>query len=396
MSGGVDSSVAALLLKEQGYEVIGATMHLASNNSCGAAKPVRRFSGCCGSSDFHDAWIVAQSLNIPHYSFNFSGVFQKQVIAYFLSSYLAGETPNPCIACNEHLKFGRLLAQAQALGADFLATGHYARIEKIVSTPPSPVHRMGEGKDEGTVNRPHPSPLPLTSRAREYEYHLMRAVDLSKDQSYVLYRLGQAQLSHLLFPLGGFTKIQTREIARRYNLMNSEKPDSQEICFIPGNDYREFIRKNASEEYQRPGPILHKDGRVLGRHEGLSFYTIGQREGLGISIGRPLYVTGLDTQTNTLIVGEKEDVFSNTMLVRGVSWVPGHAPELPLKTKVKIRYKHKEAAAILQRSNDKLLTVVFDEPQSAITPGQAAVFYDGDVVLGGGVIQRRMKSSNEN
>jgi tRNA-specific 2-thiouridylase len=346
MSGGVDSSVTAALLKEQGYEVFGVTMRLANWQETEG----RKFGGCCGSKDFYDARSVAQTLGIPHYSFDYVEKFRGSVIGYFKDSYMKGETPNPCIACNQHVKFDYLLEQAVALGADFLATGHYARI-----------HR------------------------KHQEFELLRAIDSTKDQSYVLYGLGQHALSRLMFPLGELTKTEVRDIARRAGLRTADKPDSYEICFVPNEDYRQFISEEVPAEARPAGPIRHVDGRVLGQHKGLPFYTIGQREGLGVAVGSPLYVSGIDTATNTLVVGGKENVLSKTFLVREVSWVAGKAPHLPTSASVKIRSKHADAPAVL-RAHSSGIEVEFDAAQSAITPGQAAVFYQGDVVLGGGII----------
>lgn len=347
MSGGVDSSVAAALLKEQGYDVVGITLKTRDWNDTQG----RRFGGCCGSSDFFDARSVAQVLDIPHYSFDYVENFRQSVVAYFKQSYLAGETPNPCIACNQHVKFDRLLQQAQAMGADFLATGHYARI----------------AEENG-------------------RYQLRKAADPAKDQSYVLYHLRQAQLARLLFPVGSYAKPQIREMARRYGLRTADKPDSQEICFVPNNNYREFLEEEIPAAQRPAGPIRHKDGRILGRHQGLPFYTIGQREGLGVAVGRPLYVVDIEKQSNTLVVGNQSDVLASGMIIREVSWVGGGPPRMPCRVRLKIRYKHAEAPATLSASSGGTLAAVFDDPQSAVTPGQAAVFYEEDVVLGGGVI----------
>jgi tRNA-specific 2-thiouridylase len=353
MSGGVDSSVAAALLKEQGYEVIGITLKTRNWDDTEG----RKFGGCCGSSDFYDARSVAQALDIPHYNFDYVDTFRQKVIGYFKDSYMAGETPNPCIACNQHVKFDRLLQQAHAFGADFLATGHYARIEH-------------------------------GSSAR-----LKKAVDGKKDQSYVLYHLGQEELSKLLFPVGDFAKPEIREIARKYGLITAEKPDSQEICFVPNNDYRQFVADEIPAEQRPAGVIRHKNGKVLGQHQGLPFYTIGQRSGLGLAVGRPLYVVDIQKDTNTVVVGEKEDVYAKALEIREVSWVSGEAPKMPAKVSVKIRYKHTEASAQLEASSPSRVVATFEVPQSAITPGQAAVFYNGDVVLGGGVIDHVVRES---
>ena len=357
MSGGVDSSVAAALLKEQGYDVYGITMKLANWESTEG----RTFGGCCGSKDFYDARSVAQTLGIPHYSFDYVDHFKTNVIDYFKQSYMKAETPNPCIACNQHVKFDRLLSQAMALGADYLATGHYARIaKKGVRT-----QELGVSGDV---------------------YTLKRAVDASKDQSYVLYHLGQDELSHLMFPLGDYSKTEIREMARKYNLRTADKPDSQEICFVPNLDYKQFIEEQVPAAERPTGPIRHVNGKVLGQHRGLPFYTIGQREGLGIAVGRPLYVVSLEKESNTVVVGEKEDVLAPSAVIREISWVTGHPPLNLSELDLKIRYKHTGASADLELLSDGNVKAHLRTPQSAITPGQAAVFYDGDHVLGGGVI----------
>ncbi len=380
MSGGVDSSVAAALLKEEGYEVTGVTLKTRNwDDSEG-----KKFGGCCGSTDFYDARSVAQTLDIPHYNFDYVDQFRTSVISYFKDSYLKAETPNPCIACNQYVKFDRLLQHAQALGADYLATGHYARVEK---TTFEEIDVQSEGRPDQTT------------------FRLKKAVDKNKDQSYVLYHLGQEQLSRVRFPVGDFSKPQIRDVARRYGLITAEKPDSQEICFVPNKDYRSFLAGEIPSAERPAGPIRYKDGTVLGEHQGLPFYTVGQRGGLGLAVGRPLYVMSLERETNTLVVGEKNDVFATSLQVREVSWVSGLQPAFPKSISVKIRYRHQEARATLDVGSEgrrdggsvKAVTtdppirplsvaVVFDEPQSAITPGQAAVFYEGDVVLGGGVI----------
>jgi tRNA-specific 2-thiouridylase len=290
--------------------------------------------------------------------------FRGSVIGYFKDSYLKGETPNPCIACNQNVKFDYLLEQAMALGADYLATGHYARIS-----------------EDGV----QPNDVPHERRSAQTTFVLKKAVDPSKDQSYVLYGLGQKELSRILFPLGGYTKTKIRDLAHKYKLKTADKPDSYEICFVPNEDYRQFISEEVPAEQRPSGPIRHVDGRVLGQHRGLPYYTIGQREGLGIAVGHPLYVSAIDTRTNTLVVGNKEDVLGQTMAVRQITWSKGSAPEFPCSASVKIRSKHTEAPAVLQPSEGGV-HVIFEKAQSAVTPGQAAVFYDGDVVLGGGVI----------
>ncbi len=365
MSGGVDSSVAAALLKEQGYDVYGITMKLANWES----REGRSFGGCCGSKDFYDARSVAQALDIPHYMYDYVETFKISVIDYFKDSYMKGETPNPCIACNQHVKFDALLNHAVAMGADYLATGHYARIE------------------ESSEFRVPGSELTRNSELGTRNYLLKKAVDPGKDQSYVLYGLGQEELSKLLFPLGGYSKAQIREMARKFGLKTADKPDSYEICFVPNEDYKQFIDEEVPAGQRPSGPIRHKDGRILGQHKGLPYYTIGQREGLGIAVGHPLYVLGLEKESNTLVVGEKPDVYSKEMVVRDVTWVSGRAPAFPSSVSVKIRSQHKEAAAQLLGQTDAAVRIVFEDSQSAITPGQAAVFYQGDVVVGGGFIK---------
>lgn len=353
MSGGVDSSVAAALLKEQGYDVYGVTMRLANWQETEG----RKFGGCCGSKDFYDARSVAQTLGIPHYQFDYVDHFRVSVIDYFKKTYLDAETPNPCIACNQHVKFDKLLAQALAMGADYLATGHYARI------------------------------LPEAAGGQVLRYRLAKAVDSAKDQSYVLYHLGQQELAHLLFPLGERSKTEVRRIAHKYGLKTADKPDSYEICFVPNEDYKQFIDEQVSPAERPGGPIRHVNGNILGRHRGLPYYTVGQREGLGLAVGRPLYVVALEKSTNTLVVGERDDVVTPRFDVRDVHWVSGEAPPMPLSVTAKIRSKSLESPATLSGEGARL-SVHWKDPQSAVTPGQSAVFYDEDVVLGGGIIAR--------
>ncbi len=424
MSGGVDSSVAAALLKEQGYDVYGVTMRLADWQAtegpssakategqpsiasategqpsiASATEGQRTFGGCCGSKDFYDARSVAQTLGIPHYSFDYVEKFRGSVIGYFKDSYLKAETPNPCIACNRHVKFGALLEKALALGADYLATGHYARID---SRPRSDVRGAAQQEPTSRVAGPESG----VGRRTSDEFVLKKAVDPAKDQSYVLYGLGQKELSRLLFPLGGLMKQDVRKIARRYNLRTADKPDSYEICFVPNEDYRQFLTEEVPESRRPSGPIRHVDGRVLGTHHGLPFYTIGQREGLGISVGRPLYVTALEQATNTLVVGSKEDVLSTSCVVRELSWVSGEAPSMPAEVTAKIRSRHVPSPCTLSRvhagegesdakrsgEGEGRVFLTFGSPQSAVTPGQVAVFYQGDEVLGGGVIDHAEK-----
>jgi tRNA-specific 2-thiouridylase len=346
MSGGVDSSVAALLLAQEGYEVIGVTLRLWTVDRPEAI-PGRR--GCCSVEDTDDARRVCQAIGARHYVINAEREFRTFVVDYFLREYGRGRTPHPCIACNDRIKFDFLLSRALSLDADFIATGHYARIV---------------GGEDGGVR-------------------LLRASDPRKDQSYVLFGLGQEQLRRLLLPLGSHPKERVRELAREAGLPVADKPDSQEICFIPQGDYREFFRARAQPT---PGELVDTAGRVLGSHPGMEFFTVGQRRGLGVASAQPLYVLRLEPETGRVVVGPEEELFSCSLRAEGITWVSGTPPEGPLEATVKIRYKAAETPATLFPDGDGV-TVRFDEPQRAVTPGQAAVFYQGDEVLGGGFIQ---------
>jgi len=344
MSGGVDSSVAAGLLKEQGYEVIGLTMCFNLAESKGK-KP-----SCCGLEGVEDARRVAQKLGIRHYVMNLDKDFSREVIQDFLREYRCGRTPNPCVRCNQFIKFGILLKKALNLGAQFLATGHYARIVR-------------------------------SSRG----YLLKKAKDLKKDQSYFLYRLDQQQLKHIIFPLGNLTKPRVREIAADLGLSVAKKEDSQEICFLPEGKYGELVKARIPGSI-KPGDLVDKEGNILGAHRGIPFYTIGQRQGLGIAKGYPLYVTQINARKNRIIVGSRQDACESGFLVK-----EPHFLSKPIKKnveiKVRIRYNHKESPATISPIKGKL-KVSFRKPQFAITPGQSAVFYDRDTVLGGGIIER--------
>lgn len=343
MSGGVDSSVAAGLLLEQGYEVIGVTMCFNLPDTA-KARPT-----CCGIQGIEDARRVAHTLGIRHYVLNMQKDLQEKVIADFCREYLQGRTPNPCVRCNQYLKFDTLLKKALSLDAQFLATGHYSRIVKI---------RAG--------------------------YVLKKGRDKQKDQSYFLYRLNQQQLKHTLFPLGDYTKEEVRKKARGFSLAVADKQGSQDICFLPGFNYREFIRGKGEIE---PGLIIDKKGTVLGEHKGIAYYTVGQREGLGIALGYPAYITRIDAETNTITVGEKEDAFAREFIVGEPNFICR-----PLKKKialkVRIRYNHKEMPAEVFPEKTRL-RVCFKRAQFAITPGQSAVFYQRDQVIGGGIIERQ-------
>lgn len=349
MSGGVDSSVTAALLKEKGYEVIGITFYL-----WGGTEGQKYAKACCDIGSVEDACRVTQMLDIPHYVLNLREFFAKTVITDFINEYAQGRTPNPCIRCNEFIKFRFLLHKADELDADYIATGHYARI------------------------------------VRDGCYRLLKAKDLQKDQSYVLYMLTQSVLARTLFPLGELKKMQTREIAHQLGLPVAVKPESQEICFIEGDDYRNFLRTQRPD-LVKPGLIVTEDGKVVGRHQGIAFYTIGQRHGLGIANpkGEPFYVVRLDAETNTVIVGRRESVLTKETIVEAVSWVSGEFPREAIYACVKHRYRSPEASALIEPISEREAKVVWDEPQWAVTPGQAAVFYDakiGEEVLGGGTI----------
>jgi len=348
MSGGVDSSTTAWLLKEKGYEVIGATMCIGMLDR-GQKGPAR----CCGSADIEDARRVALQLEIPFYVLNLRDEFEKEIIQYFCNEYVKGRTPNPCIPCNERMKFGSFLKKALEMGADYVATGHYARLEF----------------DE-----------------RTNQYLLKKGMDRNKDQSYVLFSLTQEQLRHILLPLGKYRKEEVRRKALQLGLRVHDKHESQEVCFIHEPSYHPFLQERLKESIE-PGPIIDTKGRLLGRHRGIPFYTIGQRRGLGLAKGRPLYVVGIDREKNALVVGEEKEVYSDTFIVNAVNWITSPGRPLPFSAQVKIRYNHPGAEALLSPKGKDELEVKFRSPQKAITPGQAAVFYDGEMVLGGGWIK---------
>ncbi len=347
MSGGVDSSLTAALLVHQGYDVIGATMQIWDSE-----REETDDRGCCSLSAVGDARRVADKLGIPYYVLNFRQLFQETVVDYFVAEYAAGRTPNPCIACNRYVKFEGLLQKALALGAEYVATGHYARI----------------GYDD--------------ARGR---FLLRKGVDQTKDQSYALYHLNQRTLKHFLMPLGEYTKAETRQLAREAGLAVADKPDSQEICFVPDDDYQSFLAAKAPASL-KPGDIVDTHGRVLGRHKGLPLYTVGQRKGLGIAAGRPLYVVALDTDRNQVIVGDDNDVFASELIAGDLNYIAFDELTAPLSAAVKIRYSAREAPALITPQGDGQVRVSFETPQRAITPGQSVVFYDGDIVLGGGII----------
>ncbi|EKU71545.1 tRNA (5-methylaminomethyl-2-thiouridylate)-methyltransferase [Selenomonas sp. F0473] len=347
MSGGVDSSLAAALLLEQGYDVVGVTMRLSDENRDIDPENDR---SCCSLSSVDDARRVADVLGIPHYVMDFTAPFRTSVIDYFLDEYLRGRTPNPCIACNRYIKFEGLLHKSAELGAAYVATGHYARIDDA-----SGRWRLRKGKDS------------------------------EKDQSYVLYHLNQETLARVLLPLGDFDKASTRRMAEEYRLPVAHKPESQEICFVPRDDYKAYM-KEKRPGHSMPGDIVDRSGNLLGHHEGISFYTIGQRRGLGIAAPQPLYVTALDAERNRVVVGGAEDVYAKELVASDLSWTMWDTLREPRTVRAKIRYGKREAAARLIPDANGGLRISFAEPQRAVTPGQSIVFYDGDIVLGGGVI----------
>lgn len=362
MSGGVDSSVAAALLVEQGYEVIGLFMRLGIATSREGEGDRKR--GCCSVQDALDARSVANTLGIHFYVLNFKEEF-NEIIDYFCHEYASGRTPNPCILCNQKLKFGKLLRFAHALDADYIATGHYARVEKT------------NGK-----------------------YLLKKGIDQRKDQSYVLFSLTQEQLSRALFPLGTMTKDEVRQKARALNLKTKDKQESQEICFVPENDYRKLILERCAQPSWHglgqiePGLIKDTKGRVLGRHPGIEFFTIGQRRGLGVAFGKPKYVVNIDPAENTITVGSSTELLKSELTASNLNWISISRIEGPTEVQAKIRYNHKPSKATIYPDTSTIgvweerVRVIFDEPQLAITPGQAVVFYDGDIVIGGGWIER--------
>lgn len=353
MSGGVDSSTTAALLVERGYTVIGMMMRLWAEDSASAGEDRFANNRCCSPEAVADARGVCQNLGIPFYLLNFEAPFKTFVVDFFLEGYARGVTPNPCLQCNRQIKFGALLTKARALGADYLATGHYARVRESAGS-----------------------------------FELLKGVDEHKDQSYALAVLNQEQLSHALFPLGEFTKEETRAMARRFGLRVADKHESQDLCFIVDGDYRGFLRRNIPHDAAAlaPGDIVDTRGNVLGRHSGRALYTIGQRKGLGIAVGEPLFVVGFDAMRNAVIVGRAEELGRRELVAEEMNWIAGVPPESPLRVQAKIRYRARQAAAVVTPLDSARARVVFDEPLRDVTPGQAVVLYDGDICLGGGII----------
>lgn len=351
MSGGVDSSVTAALLKEQGYEVYGATMQIWQDAN---EEFQQREGGCCSISAVDDARRVCDKLDIPYYVLNFKDIFKEKVIDYFVDEYKQGRTPNPCIACNKELKFESLLQKALSLGIDYVSTGHYSKIEYN--------EELGR-------------------------YLLLKSVTDKKDQTYALYNLTQEQLKHTLMPLGNYEKDKVREMATKYGFTRvANKPDSQEICFVEDNNYARFI-KDYSGYVSNPGIFKNLAGECLGKHNGIINYTIGQRKGLGVTFGKPMFVVSIDSKTDTVYLGESHEVFSNELIADNLNLISIDKIDKPIRVKAKIRYSAKESASTVESISKTEVRVKFDEPQRAITKGQAVVFYDGEIVVGGGTIK---------
>lgn len=348
MSGGVDSSVAAALLKEDGYDVIGVTMQIWQEEETAIQE---ENGGCCGLSAVEDARRVADQLEIPYYVMNFKKEFKENVMDYFLREYLEGRTPNPCIACNRYVKWESLLRRSLEIGADYIATGHYARVVQL---------------ENG-------------------RYTLMQSATAAKDQTYALYNLTQEQLSHTLMPVGAYTKEEIRLMADKMRLGVAHKPDSQEICFIPDNNYGRFIEENTESRIE-PGNFVNTKGEIIGKHRGIPYYTIGQRKGLNLAMGHPVFVKEIRPDKNEVVIAENEDIFTTKVKADHLNFMSIEDLEGEMQVWAKIRYSHKGAAAVIRRTGRDMLECIFEEPQRAVTPGQALVFYEKNYVVGGGTI----------
>ncbi len=347
MSGGVDSSVVAGLVKEAGYNTVGVTMcfNITRSNS---TKP-----SCCGIEGIGDAKRAAEILEIPHYVFNFAADINDYIIGDFTREYLSGRTPNPCVRCNQHLKFGTLYDKVKSLGADYIATGHYGKIE-------------------------------FNNEAGRFE--LKKAVDFRKDQSYFLYSMKKETLPSVLFPLGGLTKGEVRDLARKYGLNTAEKPESQDICFVPQEGYKKFLEDRVGKESMVPGDFIDEKGNVIGQHKGVAYYTIGQRDKLGLALGYPVYVYRIDAKTNAVHVGNLGKLYSEGLIASGTNWVSMEIPKETIEVMARIRYNSPEVKAQLMALDKNTVRVEFVQPQKSVTPGQSVVFYKDDVVLGGAII----------
>ncbi len=355
MSGGVDSSVVAGLIKEAGYNTVGVTMCFNITHSDGKAS-------CCGIDGIADAKRAADILDIPHYVLNFAADINDYIIDNFTDEYLNGRTPNPCVRCNQHLKFGTLYQKVKAMGAEYMATGHYGKIE---------------------------------FNAAHNRHELKKAVDLKKDQSYFLYSMSKETLPSVMFPLGGLTKPEVRALAHKFNLNTAEKPESQDICFVPSSGYKKFIENRVGQAAMTPGPFVDETGKVIGTHKGLANYTIGQRDKLGLALGYPVYVYKMDRATNTVHIGNLRKLYSGGLKAGGMNWLSLEIPQETIEVMARIRYNSPEVRAYLTALDQNTVRVEFAQPQKSVTPGQSVVFYDGDVVLGGAVIDEPIPCPDE-
>lgn len=353
MSGGVDSSVAALLLKEQGYQCIGVTMKLWDYNMSGGN--LNHESGCCSLDSINDARMVCAKIGIPHYVVNFSDDFHNHVVENFVDEYMQGRTPNPCVLCNSKIKWETLLEKATELGANYIATGHYARV------------RFNDNSGQ---------------------YELLKGIDHKKDQSYALWGIKQENLAKTLFPLGALSKPQIRDIAAKHELRTAHKNESMEICFVPDNDYNRFLNHVVEDLDERVanGDLLDSQGNKIGTHRGYPYFTIGQRRGIGTGFGKPMYVIDIDPDTNSVVIGESVELFAKALTVKSVNFIGIADATEGIRADIKIRYKSSASPATIYSAGDQRVSIIFDEPQKAITPGQSAVFYEADRVLGGGII----------